>query len=266
MTKLEFGDLVAKMPEGFDGFLKTWGLSQFADLIEVEVRKNVIAEMQLTNEQARAEPLMVGVARGIEGKEMTRPFSELRNAMSEEAQQNSKREYARITNNKGRHWLIWPTGATEWMLTYSEELAEIAKTNSWGCIEFKAVLDEIEPVSHNWDESGERCLNCGDKDWMADPSCSQNKLKTRGDELEEIKDKWKIVDGDCREVSDGLITHHVDAFNEGFALAIKQIHPSESLTSTITKQMLLQLYAHSDNSPYGAMKAVCAHLGVEVFE
>ena len=52
MTKLEFGDLVAKMPDGFAGFLKTWGLSQFADLIEVEVRKNVIADMQLTNEQA----------------------------------------------------------------------------------------------------------------------------------------------------------------------------------------------------------------------
>jgi hypothetical protein len=41
-------------------------------------------------------------------------------------------------------------------------------------------------------------------------------------ELEEAKDKWKIVDGDCRECSNGLITHHVDAFKEGFALATKQ--------------------------------------------
>lgn len=29
-----------------------------------------------------------------------------------------------------------------------------------------------EPRSHRWDDVGERCLNCGDKDWMADPWCS----------------------------------------------------------------------------------------------
>lgn len=28
-----------------------------------------------------------------------------------------------------------------------------------------------EPVPHRWDDVGERCLACGDKDWMADPSC-----------------------------------------------------------------------------------------------
>jgi len=29
-----------------------------------------------------------------------------------------------------------------------------------------------EPRSHRWDDVGERCLDCGDKDWMADPACS----------------------------------------------------------------------------------------------
>jgi hypothetical protein len=26
--------------------------------------------------------------------------------------------------------------------------------------------------AHNWDRDGERCLDCGDKDWMADAHCS----------------------------------------------------------------------------------------------
>ena len=38
-----------------------------------------------------------------------------------------------------RHWLVWPTGATEWMLTFSEELAKKAKKHRWGCIEFVEV-------------------------------------------------------------------------------------------------------------------------------
>ncbi|WP_225031763.1 hypothetical protein [Paraburkholderia sp. XV] len=33
------------------------------------------------------------------------------------------------------------------------------------------------PVSHKWDEDGERCEKCGDKDWMADQSCSERLLR-----------------------------------------------------------------------------------------
>jgi len=38
--------------------------------------------------------------------------------------------------------------------------------------------------------------------------------------VDEARDKWKIVDGDMREAGDGLITYHVDAFNEGLRLAV----------------------------------------------
>ena len=33
-----------------------------------------------------------------------------------------------------------------------------------------------QPVPHKWDGDGERCSKCGDKDWMADDSCSERKL------------------------------------------------------------------------------------------
>lgn len=32
---------------------------------------------------------------------------------------------------------------------------------------------------HRWDKDGERCLNCGDKDWCADKFCSMSKLKDK---------------------------------------------------------------------------------------
>jgi len=31
---------------------------------------------------------------------------------------------------------------------------------------------ERDSKLHHWDATGERCLKCGDKDWMADPVCS----------------------------------------------------------------------------------------------
>lgn len=41
---------------------------------------------------------------------------------------------------------------------------------------------------------------------------------------EDLRDKWKIVDGDCREgdglIGGGLITYHVDAFDEGWKAAL----------------------------------------------
>jgi hypothetical protein len=43
---------------------------------------------------------------------------------------------------RGRHWLIWPTGASEWMLTYSEDLAKKAKRYGWSCIEYLEVVED----------------------------------------------------------------------------------------------------------------------------
>ncbi|KWI50301.1 hypothetical protein WT72_24330 [Burkholderia pseudomultivorans] len=40
-----------------------------------------------------------------------------------------------------------------------------------------------EPARRDWDETGERCVKCGDKDWFAGPHCSESRLKgsPRGD-------------------------------------------------------------------------------------
>ena len=32
--------------------------------------------------------------------------------------------------------------------------------------------DAVREEHHQWDESGERCLKCGDKDWFAGPHCT----------------------------------------------------------------------------------------------
>jgi len=39
--------------------------------------------------------------------------------------------------------------------------------------------------------------------------------------LDNLRDKWKIVDGDCRKGANGLITYHVDAFDEGYCAALQ---------------------------------------------
>lgn len=33
------------------------------------------------------------------------------------------------------------------------------------------------PARHEWDRDGERCVKCGEKDWMADAVCSESKLR-----------------------------------------------------------------------------------------
>ena len=32
-------------------------------------------------------------------------------------------------------------------------------------------IDEDAEYTHDWDDSGERCLKCGDKDWFAASTC-----------------------------------------------------------------------------------------------
>lgn len=43
------------------------------------------------------------------------------------------------------------------------------------------ISEGVRP-SHKWDADGERCVKCGDKDWMNDPVCSESKLKERPQE------------------------------------------------------------------------------------
>lgn len=32
-------------------------------------------------------------------------------------------------------------------------------------------IESMTPKAHRWNDVGERCLDCGDKDWMNDPVC-----------------------------------------------------------------------------------------------
>ncbi|WP_177314476.1 hypothetical protein [Burkholderia ubonensis] len=40
-----------------------------------------------------------------------------------------------------------------------------------------APAEAREPARHEWDATGERCVKCGDKDWFADPHCSESRIK-----------------------------------------------------------------------------------------
>ncbi|AOJ81173.1 hypothetical protein WS86_11500 [Burkholderia savannae] len=40
-----------------------------------------------------------------------------------------------------------------------------------------AQAETREPARHEWDATGERCVKCGDKDWFADPHCSESRIK-----------------------------------------------------------------------------------------
>ena len=51
---------------------------------------------------------------------------------------------------------------------------------------------------HIWDDSGERCELCGDKDWYADPYCSNNP-EVKMQYLEYVK---SIVKDDRDSVND----------------------------------------------------------------
>ncbi|OJA66546.1 hypothetical protein BGV71_31680 [Burkholderia ubonensis] len=41
----------------------------------------------------------------------------------------------------------------------------------------EAPAEAREPARHEWDATGERCVKCGDKDWFADPHCSESRIK-----------------------------------------------------------------------------------------
>lgn len=39
----------------------------------------------------------------------------------------------------------------------------------------QVVSEPVENKTHKWDRDGERCVYCGDKDWMGDPVCRGTK-------------------------------------------------------------------------------------------
>lgn len=46
LTEQEYGEIVSSMPQGMDGFLKTWGLLQFAAAVEdTLVRKLTVSDL-----------------------------------------------------------------------------------------------------------------------------------------------------------------------------------------------------------------------------
>jgi hypothetical protein len=48
--------------------------------------------------------------------------------------------------------------------------------------------------------------------------------------LKDERDKWKMVDADCRDGTGGLLTYHVDAFDEGFTLGRMQRQAGQETT------------------------------------
>src|SRR5271167_1997227 len=64
--------------------------------------------------------------------------------------------------------------------------------------------------------------------------------------IKEAKDKWKIVDGDCRECNEGLVTYHVDAFNEGYNLGANQT--AELVVAATRHKTLEEVQALLDHS------------------
>ena len=54
--------------------------------------------------------------------------------------------------------------------------------------EYERMINGQHDDSHAWDDTGERCLKCGDKDWFASKKCSNSKIKKmRQDALERRK-------------------------------------------------------------------------------
>lgn len=43
--------------------------------------------------------------------------------------------------------------------------------------EYERFINGHHDNRHAWNDDGETCLKCGDKDWMNDPICSNSKIK-----------------------------------------------------------------------------------------
>ncbi|MDN7541175.1 hypothetical protein QZM85_27925, partial [Burkholderia cenocepacia] len=85
-----------------------------------------------------------------------------------------------------------------------------------------------QPESHKWDEDGERCERCGDKDWMPDSACRGRKPEPRAEVTNAVRD---VLAERRRQIEqEGWTPEHDDAHLTGdlaLAAACYAIHGSE---------------------------------------
>ncbi len=105
-----------------------------------------------------------------------------------------------------------------------EELAEATLANEQLQIEVRAFhimfKAHSEPVAHKWDGSGERCVICGDKDWMGtscttQPAQDAERYRWLRDKENFCHDLWlhhKLGELVGEEL-DALIDEAIDAVN-----------------------------------------------------
>jgi len=61
----------------------------------------------------------------------------------------------------------------------------------------------LKDSGHCWDETGERCLRCGDKDWFADEMCSKINKPVKDYEIYCPICRHIIEASNIREVEEG---------------------------------------------------------------
>ncbi|WP_250489940.1 hypothetical protein [Caballeronia sp. INML2] len=67
-------------------------------------------------------------------------------------------------------WLIGELDKEPWILDYDADKHS-------GYAAPPATPSDKQEASHHWGRDGDRCIKCGDKDWMANESCSQRLIK-----------------------------------------------------------------------------------------
>jgi len=66
VTREEYGRIVDLMPGGMDGFMKTWGLTQFADAVEASVKSSKWISFHIPPESPKGEHYPVTVLAAID--------------------------------------------------------------------------------------------------------------------------------------------------------------------------------------------------------
>ena len=91
------------------------------------------------------------------------------------------------------------------------------------------VVPQGEPVAHVWDGYGERCIVCGDKDWMASPYCSGKRTTPSVEAATSDEEMTKFANGylagyeDAKENAAKLIDNEEIHRGKWFAAAIRSM-------------------------------------------
>lgn len=98
--------------------------------------------------------------------------------------------------------------------------------------------------THDWDDTGERCLKCGDKDWFASKECEGKHIRTTDKPLSETPD----TDGD-----------------EGLASEIAQIVPSNNqIIGKRVAKIILSIIRANDNKDGWISVETCQPRNIQV--